>query len=121
MQVIPTIDFGPSVNIPLLIAAVLIQTLLVIILGYNKQTRNLRYWVIAVIEVVVFVLAWVFLSAMASLVIITHSGYPLEITFMIINIVSFSLYLGLSIILVFIEKHRGVPKTDSEMTVVISE
>ncbi len=121
MQGIPTGDIGPTVNASMLFIVAVMLVLLVATLGYRKRARALKYWIIAAIEVSVFVFSWWFLSEMASLAIITYTGYPLEISLIIINILIALIFLGLCILLTVIERYRGTSNMESSVHVFSEE
>ncbi len=121
MQEIPIIDTSYPVNLLEFIAAIVILVLLVVILGYRNRVTRPQYWAISVIEVAVFAISWLFLAAMTDLVVYTHISLPIEVKPIVIDILNIVLYLGFCILLIFIETHRGLPKKDSEKTVVINE
>ncbi|RDE15642.1 MAG: hypothetical protein C4K48_03430 [Candidatus Thorarchaeota archaeon] len=101
---------GPRISLAVLLAAVVILALLAVILGYrNRATRRL-YWAIAAIEVVVFAVSWLFLALMTDLVVVTHVSLPLEQKFIVIDILNTLSFLGLCVLLAYIETHRGSPK-----------
>jgi hypothetical protein len=94
-----------------LFAAVCIQILLVIILGYRNRATRLRYWAIAAIELVVFAVSWLALVISIDLVVWTHVSLPVEDKFIAVDTLSILSYLGLTILLAFIEIHRGTPRS----------
>ncbi len=120
MQGIPTIDTFPVNSFEFLIA-IAILTILMLIIGYRKDSTNLRYWVISIIKITVVAVSWLFLALMTNAAVFTHISLPVEVKPTIVDILNIMSYLGFCILLIFIEMHRGVPKTDSETTVVISE
>ena len=121
MQEIPIIDTSYPVNLLEFVAAIVILVLLVVILGYRNRVTRPQYWAISVIEVAVFAISWLFLAAMTDLVVYTHINLPVEIKPIVIDILNIVSYLGFCILLIFIEMHRGPPKTESEKVTVLDE
>lgn len=117
MQGIPTGDLGPAVDLYMIFAVTIILVLLVSILGYRRRTRHVQYWIIAIIG---FVLLWWFLSEMVSSMILIYTGYPLEMTLIIINIAIVLIFLGFCFLVIVIERYSGLSKIESKTTEVIN-
>lgn len=121
MQEIPIIEPGAPMNLLEFEAAIVILVLLVVILGYRNRATRIQYWIISAIEVAVFAISWQFLAFVTDLVVYTHISLPIEVKPIVIDILNILSYLGFCILLIFIETRRGLPKRDSEKTVVINE
>ncbi|MFW9843143.1 MAG: hypothetical protein ACFFEV_01060 [Candidatus Thorarchaeota archaeon] len=115
MQAIPTGNLGPAVDLSMLFIVTIILVLIVTILGYRRHARHLQYWVIAIIEIIGFVLLWWFLSEMVSSMILIYTGYPLEITLIIIYVAIALIFLGFCFLLIIIDKCLGISIAESEI------
>lgn len=120
LQGIPTVDTFP-VNLFEFLAAITILIILVSVIGIRKQKTKPKYWVIAIFEVAIFAVLWLFLAIMINAIVFTHINLVVEIKPIVVDILIIGLYLGFCILLIVIERYRGLPKIESESTMTANE
>jgi hypothetical protein len=121
MQDIPIIDSSYPVNLSEFITVIILLFVVIIILGFRNHVTKLSYWMISIAEVIVFTLLWLFLAEMVHLAINTYTTIPVDSITIIIDTLNILSFLGFCILMIVIEKYRGLPETESETGIVTIE
>ena len=121
MQDIPIIDSSYPVNLSEFITVIILLFVVIIILGFRNRVTKFSYWMKSIGEVIIFAILWLFLAEMVLLAIYTYTSIPVQSITIVIDTLNILSFLGFCILLIFIETHRGLPKRDSEKTVVIND
>lgn len=99
---------GPTMNLAVLLAAILILITIPAVSGYSRKTRERRYWIIAAVEVIVFFILWQLLTVIPWLLFTVHVPGPEESKLLLVNIANFVIYLGVCLSFVLVETHRRI-------------
>lgn len=117
MQDIPIIDSAYPVNLSEFIAIIILLFVVIIILGCRNRITKISYWMKSIAEVIVFAILWLFLAEMVHLVIYTYTNIPAQSITTVIDTLNILSFLGFCILMIIIEKYRGLPQVESENSV----
>lgn len=99
--------YGPQVNPIVLLIGISLLVVIVVVLGHRRGASGIRHWTFAAAKVSIIFILWQILSFCMFIIFMTFTSGPEEQRIVGANIASMIIFIGLIILLLFIETRHN--------------
>jgi ABC-type multidrug transport system permease subunit len=99
--------YGLQINIVEILIGISLLILIVVVFGHRRGASGIRHWALAAGKVVILYIIWALLSLCMFIIFMTYTSGPEEQRIFRSNIAGIAIFIGLCLILIYIEHRFG--------------